>query len=215
MTADNQFVLYHDRKLDTKTNTEGCIGNMNYEELLSIEYKLGLPFDFFQSERIIGLDTLISLMKAQSQFPFLHIDIRNYSVCLTAIENQERELELIKVLIMKLNSLNIPEDKVMLISLSKPLILEAMRLDCPYTMSLEEVGSFDSGLAWVLQHNLKYLTIKPDLLSAEKSKNAHQNGVQIITFGAKSKSGNKKLLNLNPDVLQSNNLTALNDLLGD
>ena len=204
MTADDRFVLYHDKKLGSQTNTKGCISEMSYLELLNVKYKLGFP-----------LDSLIGLMKSMDEFPYLHLDIRNYSECLTLAENEVRELQLIKQLIARLNSFDVPKSKVMIISLSKPLIVEALRLNCPYLISLEEVVNFDSGLEWVKSNHLNYLTIKRDLLSKDKSKKAHEAGVQIVTFGAKSKNGNKKLLQLNPDFIQSNNLGALNELLAD
>jgi len=213
MTADGEFVLYHDNKLESKTNQKGCISELNYNEILGAQYQLGLPFDWFQSETVIGLDSLISLMKAQKEFPYLHLDIRHYSVCLTASETRKRELILIKRLMEKLESLEVPKQKVVLVSLSHEVILEAKRLNCPYELSLEETADFMHGLNWAKKQKLDYLTIKPDLLTAEYSKIAHSQGIKVITFGAKSKSGNKRLLKLNPDVIQTNNLKALGELL--
>lgn len=213
MTSDEEFVLYHDNKLDSKTSLKGCIGELNYDAILKTEYQLGIPFDWFQSEQIIGLDTIIKLMKAEKDFPFLHLDIRHQSVCLTPEQNLERQLIVINRLINKLIDLEIPRQKVVLISMSRELILEAKRLNCPFELSLEEVGDFQRGLDWVKNQHLNYLTIKPGLLTAEKSAIAHEAGVKVITFGAKSRSGNKRLLKLNPDVIQTNNLNALKSLL--
>ena len=213
MTADGKFILYHDNKLESKTNLSGCISELKYNDIVKANYQLGAPFDWFQSEKIIGLDSLILFLKQQKQFPYLHLDIRHYSVCLNQEENYQRSTKMIKSLIGYLKSFGIPTNKVVLISLSHEVITKAKELKCPYELSLEETANFEEGLEWVKKMQLPYLTIKPGILSAEQSSSAHKAGIKIITFGAKSKSGNKRLLEVNPDVIQSNNLEALNSLL--
>ncbi|MEQ8624198.1 MAG: glycerophosphodiester phosphodiesterase [Vicingaceae bacterium] len=213
MTADGQFVLYHDNKLESKTNLTGCISELNYNDVVKAEYQLGAPFDWFQAEKVIGLDSLIQFLKQQKPFPHLQLDIRHSSDCISIEENRQRRLAIIGKLIETLNAQNVPIEKVLLISLSKDVIEEAKKLNCPYALSFEETTSFEQNFEWVKEMNLPYLTIKPSLLSAEHSAIAHEAGVRIITFGAKSKSGNKRLLKLNPDVIQTNNLNALGDLL--
>ena len=66
-----------------------------------------------------------------------------------------------------------------------------------------------------LQRKIDIITIKPKYLTTELSKKLHEEGVRVITFGARSKSGNKNLLLLNPDVIQTNNVSALVDLLSE
>ena len=214
MTKDGKFVLYHDSELGSKTSREGCIETMNYEELISIDYELGPPYDWFQSEKLIGLDSLIAFCKKQKKFPILHFDIRNASSCLNDQENGEWEKSFAKKLIDQLNLYKVPQEKILIISLSREFLKAAIRYKCPYPLSVEEVGTFERGLKWCLEHDIKYLTIKPKLLLSKKnSAQAHQHGIKVITFGAKSRSGNKKLLELNPDMIQTNNIEALRDLL--
>jgi glycerophosphoryl diester phosphodiesterase len=213
MTADGKFILYHDAYLQNKTAEEGCIEERNYEEVRGLAYQLGAPFDWFQSETVLGLEDLMELLLSLERFPVVQMDIRNKSECFTPEENAVWELRMCRKLLQELKAWELPEDKVFIISLSRSFLEEAQRLEYPYILSLEEVGSFEDGLDWVKKHNIDYLTIKPRLLSKEQSAVAHAEKVQIITFGAKSKSGNAKLLELDPDVLQSNNLKALSELL--
>jgi len=213
MTLDGKFVLYHDGKLDSKTELSGCIESYNYKDIIGVEYQLGFPYDMFQSEKIIGLEALIKLCKEQEEFPFLHFDIRNTSLCLGEVENGEWEKNFIRLFIQRLDELELPKEKLLIISNSYRFLEHAIDLNCPYPLSLEVVVSFKEGVQWVLDRNIDIITVKPRLLTAEGSALAHSNGIQIITFGAKSKSGNKKLLKLNPDIIQTNNIVALQEQL--
>ena len=213
MTADGKFVLYHDMELDSKTNLKGCIETLNYKEVVGKEYKVGFPYDIFQSEKIIGMIDLVDLCKELNQFPFLHFDLRNYSKCFTAEENNEWEIKFYHNFIKFLQEERVPSEKMLLISQRRTFLKFAKAQNCIYPLSLEEYGTFDEGLIWVKENGINYLTFKPEKLSVEKTALAHKEGVQIITFGGKSTSGNKTLLGLNPDYIQTNNLNTLQKLL--
>lgn len=213
MTKDGKFVLYHDNQLQSLTAKSGCIADYTLSELIGTKYQVGWPFDWFQNEQIISLDSLIQLLKNQGSFPLLHLDMRTYSACLELMPNQDFERRFIKRLDAELKRLGVPKEKVLLISVTKDALLKAQEIKSPFPLSLEVIQDFDKDLKWALKHKVKTLTVKPRILSVEKVKMAHEKGVEVITFGAKSKSGNAKLLRLSPDYIQTDNLKALTQLL--
>lgn len=213
MTADFEFILYHDINLNSKTNKEGCIAQLQYKDIVNLPYELGFPFDWFQDQKIIDLNGFVDFCKSLDEFPLLHIDLRSHSECFSIEENKEWELKIYEQLMTKLKSLEVPTEKVLIISLRRSFIKLALARNCPYDLSLEEYGTFEEGLQFAVENKLQYLTMKPSKLTTKSSAKAHEKGIQIITFGAKSKSGNRKLLELNPDMIQSNNVSALNELL--
>lgn len=214
MTADGKFVLFHDGKVDNKTVLSGCVGDQTLKELTNAEYKLGLPFDWFQSERIIGFEELIDSLKQREVFPHINLDIRNWNECNTPKQNDEFEPLMAIELIKTLNFNKIPTNKVLIISLSHRFLEELKSQNNPYPVSLEIVNNEQENLKWAIDYGVQAVTVKPKILTKEISKQAHLAGLKVITFGAKSKSGNKKLLELNPDVIQTDNITALKELLG-
>ncbi len=214
LTADGQFVLFHDSKMENSTALSGCPSDRTLDELKATKYKLGAPFDWFHDERIIGFEELIDTLKKRETFPIIHLDIRNWSECNTTEENVEFESTLAKALITFLKFKEIPKEKVLLISLSQNFLQQLKKYDNPYPVSFEIVGREEDLLQWAIEYGVNSVTVKPRLLTKELSKNAHEAGIKVITFGAKSKSGNKKLLELNPDVIQTDNIPALQDLLG-
>ena len=214
LTEDRKFVLFHDGKLDNKTALSGCTGDKTLKELTHTNYELGVPFNWFQTERIIGLSELLDSLLERKIFPFLHLDVRNWNECNTPQENEVLEEEIALELIKLLDAKKVPANKILIISLSQNLLMKLKELGNPYPVSFEIVGREFEFLQWAIDNDIKSVTVKPRLLTEELSKKAHVAGLQVITFGAKSKSGNKKLLELNPDVIQTDNIPALQDLMG-
>lgn len=214
MTKDGDFVLFHDEKLETKSTGTGCISNLNLSEVEQLNYQVGFPFDLFQSENVLTFDRLIAFLKSLDRFPELHLDIRTKSKCFEVMENEEWEILIAKNLLEKLEVHQIPANKVVIISLSTRFTTELKTLNSPYKSSFEIVDDSDYLINFAKSNDFESVTIKPKLLSKALAASFHQEGIKVITFGAKSKSGNKKLLELNPDVIQTNNIGALKRLMG-
>ena len=214
LSSDGEFVLFHDGKMDRNTSLSGCPSDLTYDELVSTNYQLGAPFDWFHHERIIGFEELIDTLQQRDEFPLLHLDIRNWNECLNPEENGKFEARVARTLIAFLQFKKVPEDKVLLISLSRTFLEHFKEYGNPYRVSFEIVGSEEEFLQWAIDYGVESVTIKPRLLTKKLSKTAHEAGLKVITFGAKSKSGNRKLLELNPDVIQTDNIPALKDLMG-
>lgn len=107
----------------------------------------------------------------------------------------------------------VPEDRVLLISTAWEFVDHLILLGSKYQISYEETASFEKGLELSLQRDLKYLTIKPKLISKGQVALAHENGVRVVTFGGKSKYGAADLIELSPNVVHANNIDAMRELL--
>lgn len=213
MTKDLKFVLYHDNKLESMTAIKGCISNLNADEVLLLNYELGYPFDAFQAEKIISFKQLIDYFNSLEEFPYLHLDLRTSSDCLNNEESKLYRNRFVRELLKFLKTNKVPEEKMLLINTDKRIFTLFERFNCPYPTSYEVTGDFETDLRWAIENNVKSFTVKPKLLTQARSNAAHVAGISVVTFGAKSKSGNRKLLELNPDAVQTDNLDALRDLL--
>ena len=210
MTKDFDFVLYHDKTLDTKTGKSGYVEDFALKDLSEIQYQLGFPYDLFQSEMIIGLDSAMKLFKSFQNFPILQIDIRHYAENKSPEENVNWENKLADELLFKLHGFDLDTSKVKIISISKTLCLYFLNnTSFPVSYEIKDLKEFD----WVKKNQIKSVTINAKILTTEFSAKAHANGVEVIAFGSKSRSGNLDLIKKNPDQIQTDNLSALNNLL--
>ena len=213
MTSDYDFVLYHDKKLDSKTDFNGYPEEMELNKLVGIPYQIGFPYDFFQEEKIISLDSSIQYFKSLPVFPILQLDIRNYCENFKSVDNDVWEKKMGERLIEKLDKYNLKNNKVHLISISRKLCLYFMQ-NSGYKVSYE-INMIEEGLDWAIENNLKSVTIHSENLTIELCKQAHDNHIEVIGFGTKSKTGNLNLIQKNPDYIQTDNLSSLNILLSE
>jgi len=214
MTQDHQFILYHDNKLDSKTGLHGCPSQYPLDSLEGEPYRLDFPFQFFGTHSLLSLEGLLHYLKSLEEFPELHLDLRNHSACHDEEWDAIWEIEMIRQLGLSIPHWGIPKEKLLLITYSKAMLEEAIELKVNARLSFEIVGELENGVVWAKRNGIEVLTIKPKLIDAAKVKDLHEAGFEIITFGAKSRSGNRQLLELNPDAIQTNNVKALKDLLG-
>ena len=212
MTKDSVLVLFHDLTLEETTDLEGCIQEKTWSEIQGGKYELGFFYDLFQSDKIIRLDSLLSWFQTFEEFPFIHFDTRIYNTCNEA-DPYAYSGALAPQLVKVLDKYSVPKNKVLIISTTAKFLKYLQELQSPYPLSYEETGNFENGLDAVLKLGITSLTIKPKLLTTEKVALAHKKNIEIITFGGKSRGGTADLIELNPDVIHTNNIRAMVDLL--
>ncbi|UOQ72129.1 glycerophosphodiester phosphodiesterase [Hymenobacter cellulosilyticus] len=84
LSQDSVPVLYHDTTLDTMTKTgKGCTNEYSAAELTHLQFRGGWPYDWFQHERLVTLDTLLARLARRPQFPYLHLDLHESLPCLS------------------------------------------------------------------------------------------------------------------------------------
>lgn len=212
LTKDGVLVLYHDYDLANRSSLEGCIGDKTWDELKNLTYDEGVFFNAFQSEKIIRLDSLLSWFSTLREFPHLHFDMKPYNEC-NPENGYATELLMCGLLDDQIVKFNAPTEKLVFISARIPIIEELRSLNSEYIVSYEETEDFNRGLEKTIQHGIEILTIKPTLITRRKVKKAQSKNIKVLTFGAKSRSGNIKLIELNPDIIHTNNIEMLLNLL--
>jgi glycerophosphoryl diester phosphodiesterase len=212
MTKDSVLVLYHDNTLESNSSLEGCIRNMTWAELENTPYQLGHFYDMFHEDEIIRLDSLLKWAATLPVYPNLQFDMRVYTECNAEDPNKGFDV-FAEVFVNELNRFQVPKEKVRIISKNKAFLLDLINEGSVYPLSCEITGRLDESVDWVLEVGIPSVTIKPKLLTKEIVRALHDKGLEVITFGSKSYSGNVKLVELNPDIIQTNNVEALEQIL--
>lgn len=212
MTKDSVLVLFHDTNLESNSPLEGCIRNMTWAELENTPYQLGGFYDMFHDDEIIRLDSLLKWAATLPVYPNLQFDMRVYTECNT--DNPYKDYDVFAaVFVDELNRYKVPKDEVRIISKNKDFLLELINQGSVYPLSCEITGRIEESINWVIETEIPSVTVKPKLLTKELVKELHEQGLEVITFGSKSYSGNVRLVELNPDIIQTNNVQALGKIL--
>lgn len=210
MTADYDFVLFHDKTLDDITSKKGYPEELNLEQIVGTTYDLGFPYNLFQNESIISLDSAFHYFESLENTPIIQLDFRNYCEKFSPQENDKWEQLMSEKIIERLSSYNINPNKIHLISISKEMCFyfeEQSGFNISYEVRDKE------NLSWAIENGISSITINSKNLTKEFSKVAHENGVEVIAFGIKSKSGITNLIEKSPDYIQTDNLSSLRNLL--
>jgi glycerophosphoryl diester phosphodiesterase len=186
ITKDSVLVLFHNDKLEGKTNCGGKIYDYNWEEIKNCTYS-GLHSEV----KLISVEELFNNIENLNEYYF-SFD------CKLNIDNQYD----IKFRKTFLNAIKLINEKY---NMSRNIFLEG---DLGFLILSKELGLDNKGF---LIGNSVDEAIKNNIFgigaslntSADTIKYAHNNGIYVMMWGAKTDLGNKQALKLNPDILQT------------
>jgi|SRR5688572_13335764 len=207
LTADHQLVLYHDNTLDEKTSLSGFVIDANSMDVLSTPYKCGFPYDLFHDEKIITFNQWIEYAIQLTEIPFLQIDLKTGSGLSEAVKDT-----LLHLIAEELKNVNYPLDKVIAISGEHAVVTKILK-NYPHIKCAFQPGEFSKGLEWVVANGCKFIIIDQKYLAPGDVQSAHDKGIGVIALGGRAKSTFLKLIKMEPDYIQSNNVNLLHRLL--
>ncbi|MBT8194947.1 MAG: hypothetical protein HKO56_00515 [Bacteroidia bacterium] len=206
VSKDSVLILFHDLTLNAKTNLTGNVATHTSTVLTKTNYILGFPYDFFQNEKIISLSELIGQHKNKNYT--LYLDIKYDE------ENEDSDINLFKSTMSKfLKSEESQSLDITIISSSSELIrmLKPESEDVDFAFDCDEDVLDHLKIAKAI--GCKSLAIKRKNATNEITGKIHKEGLEVILYGGKSKLGLRKMLELNPDVVQVNNVKAMKNML--
>jgi len=208
VSKDSVLILFHDLQLDSKTTLKGEILSYNSTELLNCNYKLGFPYDIFHQEKLISLNKLIEELSGRDLKLYLDIKFNKQSD-----EKRANVNFLVKSIIKFLNNTEFNKSNITIISSSSDIIqkLHAKNQELNYALDCGEDAT--QYIVGAQSLGCKYLCISYRNATSEMTQQIHDADIEVILFGGKSKIGLRKMLELNPDVVQVNNVKAMKKLL--
>ena len=207
ITSDHVLVLFHDNTLESRTELSGFMINANSKDVLGVSYECGFPYDLIQDEHIITFHQWLEYSIKLPVIPYLHIDLKTSNGQSDAIVDT-----LLKLVFGELNSVNYPLDKVIVISGESTVITKILN-NYPAINTAYQPAEFSEGLKWILANGVEYIIMDQKRLTPEDIQAAHEKGIGVIALGGRAKSTFRKLIDMKPDYIQSNNVSLLHKLL--
>lgn len=209
MTADSQFVLYHDTRLESGANDTGCISNKTWAELESLtrrDSKTALHSDI-GLWRLVDLLHLVDSMKLdivlslnlQNQYEVADQNRYNLKVK-TALEQQFATFINLKKIIVE------TRDHDCIVALKD--IPDTYGVHLFFTGDLTETNLNRTG-PYVTGFVTNYLNE-----TKESVQNAKYLGYQIALYGVKIRQDIGPAINMEPDYIQTDNVPLTLSILG-
>jgi glycerophosphoryl diester phosphodiesterase len=211
LSLDNELVLYHDEKLETQTNCHGCIRNKNLNELLDCRYTKNFTTSVLTEERLVSLRKIMQRYSHREPKPLIFLDLRLSPRCY-GNEDFHSLTEIYSQSILNLiNEYNYREE--IFIESSSVEFLVAMQLKDPGLKYLIDSPDFNSALNSVIANNFYGIVIENSKITKEQVKIAHDNNVNIVIFGVRSRGSNLDAVNKHPDYIQTDEIILLQQIL--
>jgi len=203
MTKDSVLVAYHDHDLSVSTDISGVIHSMTWEEVQTANYVNG-PFSSYSITTLENIFT--SLEDYQSKvFTF---DVKIYPGTADLAIYYETYAN---VIIDFFNTYGL-EDNVYIESQS-PEFLNLIQAKKPNYRLYYYPQTFDDGLAVALNNGFQGISISSKAINSDQVASAHEQGIFVTLWGVKTKDENKDAIRKNPDMIQTDNVKYLVDLL--
>jgi glycerophosphoryl diester phosphodiesterase len=205
VSKDGVPILYHDATLESMSEGTGIIGELPASEVVDLRYKGGILYDLFHSEKIITMEAMLQRFQTYPEPPYLHIDIRNH--------DDSRNAFYAESVVGLLRKYNYPVEKLVFIY-PNPAILHAIKeLEPEAVLMLDAGNDADVSIQEALDSKLDGVCFSGKKVSKEQVLRARAQGLQVVLFGGKSKGSIAKMLEMEPDAIQVNNVKRMRKLL--
>ncbi|WP_310397607.1 glycerophosphodiester phosphodiesterase [Hymenobacter sp.] len=214
LSQDSVPTLYHDRELTSMTaGGTGCVSQHPAAELVQLRYRGGWPYDWFQHERLVTLDTLLRELAPKSPFPYLHLDLHEGEICAAPGQELAQSPALARQLARRLIDYRVPLARVLITSnyLSTLRYLRTLLPAVP--LALEIVADFDSAFAQAQAAGIQTLVVKKEQITPERVRRMRAAGIRLVLFGGRSTSAIKHQLVHAPYAIETDHVARLLSLL--
>lgn len=208
VTSDNQFVLYHDNRLETSTNSSGFISDYTLSELKSVSYRGGT--DQSTKYPLLSLDDAIQMLGDVGRNTTLSLNIQPQP----EIDDQVSYRFTIKLMLRVLRFKNSIQ---MLVESPDRELLTALTSSQPWPPFIAyyyDANASESNIEFATNLNLKGLVsnyLDEDQNSVQMVREA---GLEMVLYGLKIRKDIVNALKLQPDMIQTDNVPLSLDILG-
>lgn len=203
LTKDGVLVAFHDEDLSENTNLHGRINTLNWNEIKGAYYT-NIPFLKYD---VISLDELFSSISDVNDY-FFSFDIKLFEGDESPISYNKRFIAALLQITEKYGL----KEKLFIESVNESFLAE-LKAEDPQLKLLIYPSSYENGMQIAKKLNLSGISISTDHINADQIKEAHKNKLLVAVWSVNSRAKNKEAIRKNPDIIQTDRLENLIDLL--
>ena len=213
LSQDSVLLLYHDQKLESMTNGEGCIYELPAAAVQRLAYRGGWFYDLWHDEHPIALEQLLDALSKRPTLPYLHFDLHETNAC-NPSQPLGRAAALARALGRLLPRYSWPPERLLVLTINQSS-LAALRQALPgIPLGLEITEDFDQQLLVAKEAKVRAIVVRKDLITPERTAQAHAAGLQVVTFGGRAQATVQRLIDCHPDAIEVDNVPTMLTLLG-
>ena len=210
VTQDSVPVLLHDQTLESMTNCYGNVANYTARELEMCHYRTDFNSHVLQDEHIVKLEEILVRYAGSVFDPWIYLDIKFPKPEYTSQNIEQALIRAVDNLARKYNYV----DKLSIASSEINRLLYLRQLN-PDIELVYDHDNFEEALQLTEVHKLNGIVIANDNVSKEQVTRAHKKGIQVVIFGVALRKDIVDAVNKHPDVIQTDNVILLQQILSE
>ncbi len=203
MTKDSVLIAFHDSELSPGTTLSGIVSEMTLAEITEARY-INIPFTEY---RVVTLKRIFTALEDYTDHIFT-FDVKLYPGNNDLASYYDAYSDAIISFFEKYNL----ENSVYIESQS-PEFLDIIHTKRPNYRLYYYPQNFEDGLTTVLNNDYDGISISNEFISTDDVARAHKHNVFVTIWGVRSKDENVDAIRKNPDMIQTDNVSYLVDLL--
>lgn len=201
MTKDGVLVAYHDETLDSKTNISGRIYNKTWDEIKDARYKNPQ----YGNYKLVRLEDIFNSIENPSQYIYL-FDCKNFQPNKDELYYQTFNSALLDII----DTYDLSVGAY--VEFKNEVLVQKMKEIRPEIKQFIYLN-FNEAFEIALAYELEGITISIDDVTEEIVAKAHQHGIMISVFNTHTHKSNRKALEYNIDMNQTDRLNYMLKLL--
>lgn len=211
MSLDGVLFMYHSQYLDQMTDCFSCIHEQLADDLIDCRFRLDGFLDLFCEERLTTLETVISRFSRRTPPPLMFLDLKTFLPCPT-----DRSYPIFRGMMVAAVSDLIEkyqaEDWIMVESEDLVLLQMISQRNAAIRLFLHG-GQVPDNLYQAHEQQLFGIVMDSHAITSTQVLLAHDLGLRVSLYRAKSRSGMMEAIKKNPDYIQTDNVLLLQQIL--
>ena len=210
LTKDSVLVLYHDKELQTLTTCVGSVIHYRAADLQMCDYRTDFNSYILQDEDIVTLEEIFEHFAQTREKPDFYLDIK-----LPERNGQQDTVQYAKIMANAIHALvtryNLTE-RVVAESSEVPVLRYLQQLNPGVKVEIDN-NNFEEAIELAGRYALNGIVINNKNTSKEQIRQAHKLGLHVTLFDVILRKEIVEAVNKHPDVIQTDNVILLQQIL--
>jgi len=209
LSADKQLVLFHDGRLENRTNCFGCVSDQPAAEILTCRYNRHVGSNFGNREPVVQLSHVLAKFSTYHPKPIVFIDTKIINACTPASTPAPQAFaDALAELILQYKAQ--PWTYVESTSIEMLLRLQQKHQGFRLLLYTRNVAP---DLPQAIRHGFDGITTFNDDITKQQVAEAHLNGLYVTLLGVRSRSSLLEAIKKHPDAIQTDNIPLMQEIL--
>ncbi len=210
LSRDGVLMLYHSELLESLTDCFSCVHESYAKDLLKCRYRNDFYANVFTNEKIISLEKVVNRFSQRTIKPLLFLDLKTFLPCETELTYEEYHQSIVNSLLELIEQYQ-GEDWIFVESWDVGL-LKMLQVKNP-SIKLKISNGEPESIYQAREHGFYGVVMEYQNITREEVGLAHSMGVRVSLYSPKSRRGIRKAIQKNPDYIQTDNVTLLQQFL--